>query len=392
MADEELLREERFPLVLVQTAIANKIIEKYCSAEKIISVLDAGAGTGRYSIPIAKSGYKVCHLDISQEMIEHAHQIARREGLENIEFKLGSIENLSYLKNESFDMSLSFDAPVSYSYPNHEKAICELCRVTENLLFLMVSNRNGVIPFMVDFDLSRDYLPPNYNKEIAPFYATQSTIENGVEKWPADIQEYLNKTGSAAPLDYSFGTDELKNLLNKEGFGVLEIAGPGALARNIRPENLDKITSDKKLFKHFIELSMDFDFHPNNIGLGAVNLLVVAKRKKRLSKLSSICSQALSGKVIKLIQSNLESGEVGFEDIAKQLKMPQHQITKQLKIEGVSFSHLLEYVRKELAREFLKKKEFNVSEIAYQLGYSAPSCFNRAFKKWFGKSPGSFTL
>jgi len=30
------------------------------------SILDAGAGTGRFSLPLAKRGYRVTHLDISR--------------------------------------------------------------------------------------------------------------------------------------------------------------------------------------------------------------------------------------------------------------------------------------------------------------------------------------
>ena len=278
-AKEELLREKKFPFVGIQTSIALTTINKYLHSFEIKKILDAGAGTGRYSIPLAKAGYPITHLDISEDMLSLAKQKAEQEGIETIDFKSGSVVDLSEFKDEAFDMTLSFDAPVSYSYPNHETAIKELCRVTQKLLLLMVSSRNGVIPFQIDFDLSRDYLPPNYSKSLDPFYATQTLIEHGVEKWPDEIQTYLEETGASIPYDYAFNIDEITQLVSQEGFEVIEMGGPCALARSIRAENLEKIINDHNLFERFIQLSMDYDFNQYNIGLGAVNLLLIAQRK-----------------------------------------------------------------------------------------------------------------
>lgn len=45
----------------------------------------------------------------------------------------------------------------------------------------------------------------------------------------------------------------------------------------------------------------------------------------------------------------------------------------------------------EEAAKMLLKNEFNVSEIAYALGFSDPAYFTRLFKKYFGESPSEFT-
>ncbi|MDH5560834.1 MAG: class I SAM-dependent methyltransferase [Deltaproteobacteria bacterium] len=280
MAEEELLREEKFPFVIVQTAIAQNIVKKHLGLNEITKILDAGAGTGRYSLPLAREGYPVTHLDISEEMIKIARKSAEKDNIRNIDFVEGTVADLSRFQDRDFGMTLSFDAPVSYSYPNHHKAIKELCRVTKNLLLLMLSNRNGLVPFMIDHELSEGYLPTKIDDSLETFYAARSLIKNGVEIWPKNIQAFLDKEGKSIPFDYAFRVDEITNLVTREGFEILEMGGPCALARNIQPENLAKITKDRHLFDQFIDLSMDFDFDRHNIGLGAVNLLVVAKRKK----------------------------------------------------------------------------------------------------------------
>ena len=279
-AKEEIIREERFPLVDIQTTIAWILINKYVGSPKINNLLDAGAGIGRYSLPVAKFGLDVTHLDISEEMNKKAKKTAKSEGIKNITFEIGEITNLQSYNDKSYDMTLCLDAPISYSYPDQNKAIKELCRVTKDILFIMVSNRNGLIPFMIDFDLSRDYLPPKSKRRTDPFYITKKIIKHGVEIWPEDIKSYLEKSGKEVPADYSFKVNEITNLIEDEDFEILSVGGPGALARSIKPENLEKIRSDERLFNQFIKLSMSFDFDFNNIGLGAVNLLVIAKRKK----------------------------------------------------------------------------------------------------------------
>ncbi len=56
-AIEEMIREEKFPLVDIQTTIAWIKIKKYLESYNIKTILDAGAGVGRYSLPLANSGY-----------------------------------------------------------------------------------------------------------------------------------------------------------------------------------------------------------------------------------------------------------------------------------------------------------------------------------------------
>jgi len=278
MVEEEILREEKFPLVDIQTTIAWLMIKKYVSVREIKKIMDAGAGFGRYSIPMAKFGYQVTHLDVSEAMLSLSRQIAVKEGIKNINFVLSDITNLTEIKDRQYDLTICFDAPISYVYPKHFQAISELCRVTDKLVMFMVSGRSGVLPYMIDFDISREYLPKGYKKKIDPFYITKQIAENGVEKWPDDIKAYLEQSNKEAPVDYSFKVDELVDSIQSHGFKVLEIGGPGALARSIKLESLEKIRSDERLFNQFIMFSLDYDFDKYNLGLGAVNLLVIAER------------------------------------------------------------------------------------------------------------------
>jgi AraC-like DNA-binding protein len=92
-------------------------------------------------------------------------------------------------------------------------------------------------------------------------------------------------------------------------------------------------------------------------------------------------------RVRQLFASALGEGEVGLSSIAQKLKMSERSLQRRLADEGVSFDSLLDEVCRELAQRYLADPKIAVSEVAYLLGYSEPSPFHRAFKRWTGKTP-----
>ena len=277
MASEEPLRESRFPLVDVQTALAWRIIEPLLAGSP--RVLDAGAGAGRYSLPIAAAGHRVTHLDLSDAMLSIAMTEASRQGLSGIEFMRGDVKVLEDIYSREYELTLCLDAPISYAYPDHAQALAEVCRVTAGTVVVMVSSRSGVLPFFIDMDLAGEFLPPGYDQPIDPLLMTEGIWRDGVETFPPELREHLARVGKLTPPDYAFTPEELTAGLKREGFEVIRLGGPGVLARSIRPESLAKIQGDAALYERFIELSLEFDFNTHNLGLGGVNLLAVARRR-----------------------------------------------------------------------------------------------------------------
>jgi AraC-like DNA-binding protein len=99
--------------------------------------------------------------------------------------------------------------------------------------------------------------------------------------------------------------------------------------------------------------------------------------------------QSVSQQVKKLIFMNLSNGNVDVESIANQMKMHPKTLYRKLKQEDTSFQALLELTRKKLAVGYLKQG-VSATEITFLLGFSEPSGFQHAFKRWFGKSPKNF--
>lgn len=87
------------------------------------------------------------------------------------------------------------------------------------------------------------------------------------------------------------------------------------------------------------------------------------------------------------IRLALSSGEPTLEVIAQRLTLSPVALQRHLRETGLSFSQLLEKIRRELAVQYLRQPRRPVSDLAALLGYSETSAFSRAFRRWFGVSP-----
>ena len=56
----------------------------------------------------------------------------------------------------------------------------------------------------------------------------------------------------------------------------------------------------------------------------------------------------------------------------------------------LTYSDLLAQARKEAAEVYMHEEKLTMAEIAGLLGYSDQTAFMRAFRGWFGESPGAY--
>jgi AraC-like DNA-binding protein len=97
----------------------------------------------------------------------------------------------------------------------------------------------------------------------------------------------------------------------------------------------------------------------------------------------------LAERVRAYLQRSLGGGDYSFAAVAKALHMPARTLQRKLAEEGHSYASLLEGLRRERAADFLGRRT-SIAEVSFLLGYSDPSVFHRAFKRWFGTSPENF--
>ncbi len=87
------------------------------------------------------------------------------------------------------------------------------------------------------------------------------------------------------------------------------------------------------------------------------------------------------------IVGELPSGTPSDEVIASAVCMSARTLQRRLCAEGTSYSKLLDAVRQELAEQYIADPALTLSEIGFLLGFSEPSGFSRAFRRWTGRTP-----
>jgi AraC-like DNA-binding protein len=90
------------------------------------------------------------------------------------------------------------------------------------------------------------------------------------------------------------------------------------------------------------------------------------------------------------IRFHLQSGSVHIEEVAAAAGISTRSLQRRLLETGLSYSSLVDQVRFELAVEWLKDPTVQLVDIAFELGYTTPANFTRAFQRWAGVSPSKF--
>lgn len=93
-------------------------------------------------------------------------------------------------------------------------------------------------------------------------------------------------------------------------------------------------------------------------------------------------------KVENAIVPLLPHGQAQLPEVANRLGLSQRTLARRLQEEGLTFIELLDDLRYKLAERYLQEGDLPATEIAWLLGYSEPSSFSHAFKRWTGTTAG----
>jgi AraC-like DNA-binding protein len=88
------------------------------------------------------------------------------------------------------------------------------------------------------------------------------------------------------------------------------------------------------------------------------------------------------------IQLLLPEGDPSLASVARKLGMGVRTYQRRLRDESLTFRALVDDVRYACAKEQLAHRDISIAEIAYSLGFSNPSAFHSAYRRWSGESPG----
>ena len=104
-------------------------------------------------------------------------------------------------------------------------------------------------------------------------------------------------------------------------------------------------------------------------------------------KLQELARTDLVSEVRRAIGATLESGEISLETIAARLNTTSRRLRTQLSEADTSFQQVLSDYRARLAKRLLSQTNESVERIVYLTGFSEPSTFYRAFRRWTNETP-----
>ncbi|WP_327141718.1 AraC family transcriptional regulator [Nocardia sp. NBC_01327] len=101
-------------------------------------------------------------------------------------------------------------------------------------------------------------------------------------------------------------------------------------------------------------------------------------------------SVSLASRVRRILEQGLTGAWPSIEDISAALSMSPQTLRRKLREEHTSPREIREHILRDAAIASLVRGDETVSALSRRLGFSEPSAFSRAFRRWTGSAPGSY--
>jgi SAM-dependent methyltransferase len=191
-------------------------------------LLDAGGGPGRYTLAMARQGYRVTLFDLSPALLALAHEhLAEAESAVRervVAVVEGSITDLSNFADAQFDAVLCLGAPLSHlpERAARQWALAEMRRVLRpaGSLIASVFNRIGGFRSAVQWPGAWDQI------------------------FPGHLDTGHTTMGSHALPVYAFWPEEFHDELTEAGFAVHRLYGLQGIGAHLQEEHLLAVMAD----------------------------------------------------------------------------------------------------------------------------------------------------
>lgn len=193
-------------------------------------ILDMGCGTGRHALELARRGYQVTGVDLSDGMLAQARRIAQAEGLENVVFE--QADATRYTTDSPFDRiycvcegSLGLVGTGSHPQAHDFAVLKHLHEALKpgGLMLITVLSATRLIRLYQQADVEAGLFDPATLTEV-------STLKTGEGEEAVEVKV----------LERGFVMPELRLILEVLGFEVVHMGGGTAGDWGIRPLELDE--------------------------------------------------------------------------------------------------------------------------------------------------------
>lgn len=97
-----------------------------------------------------------------------------------------------------------------------------------------------------------------------------------------------------------------------------------------------------------------------------------------------------SRRVMEVVAARMKGVVPTLTEVARELAMSERNLQRVLRNDGTSFQQLVDALRRDLAISHLANPHTSAGQVGFLLGFSEPSAFHRAFRRWTGKAPHAF--
>ena len=232
----------------IQRHLSAVLDERKC-AKSDIKIMDIGAGTGAYCIPLAEEGYTVSAV----EMVKHNLGILKKTTT-LVDARQGNACNMKKYADDTFDVTLLF-GPMYHLFSNEDKikALSEAKRITKpgGVIFVAyVMNEYGVITYCFKERHIREIME---NHRLTEDFHTVSQVEN--------LYDYVR-------------IEDIDKLNQQCGLKRKMIISPDGAADYMR-QYLNKL--DEEEFQYFLDYQLSICERQDLIGAGAHTVDILIK-------------------------------------------------------------------------------------------------------------------
>ena len=232
----------------IQRHLSALLDERKC-AKNDIKIMDIGAGTGAYCIPLAEEGYTVSAV----EMVKHNLGILKKKTT-LVDARQGNACNMKKYADDTFDVTLLF-GPMYHLFSNEDKvkALSEAKRITKpgGVIFVAyVMNEYGVITYCFKERHIKEIME---NHRLTEDFHTVSQVEN--------LYDYVR-------------IEDIDKLNQQCGLKRKMIISPDGAADYMR-QYLNKL--DEEEFQYFLDYQLSICERQDLIGAGAHTVDILIK-------------------------------------------------------------------------------------------------------------------
>ncbi len=223
-------------------------------------ILDAGGGTGRWAVPLARMGYPVTLVDISAGMLEVARRRVEAEGLsDRVTIRRMDICDLGELPEAYFDLAMAQGDPLSYC-SDPDRAMAGLARVTRS---------GGYVIASVDSRIQAIGAMAERKWDLA-----EQILSTGAMVWRSE------DPALSFPI-HAFTIGELRGLFERHGLQVVRVLGKPVFFSRLPPEVQQQVLADEAALARLLDLEMRYADDPGWAGSAGHIEMVGVKRESR---------------------------------------------------------------------------------------------------------------